>query len=221
MIKNNNMAASLIKKIPFIVLGISLSLVFIVSLVGIYYYFFSKEVEGKKKGIKFLFYSLYGLLGIFIISFTSFLTTYFLKKQGMFNPPVVVEQTPPLVVDKNFPPPPKIIKIGEFYFSGPYALEKNYIITKPVQSFIYAIICKKEKNNYQAIYIGKIEIEDLKDKQVINLLKTKEYKCWLEKCGNQKDIFIAFLYLDENENIERKWQEINSQVNPKCFISAD
>ncbi len=215
------MATTLIKNLPFIILGILLSLVFIVSLIGIYYYFFSKEVEGKKKGIKFLFYSLYGLLGIFIISFTSFLTTYFLKKQGMFNPPIITEEAPPLIIDTNFPPPPKVIKIGKFYFSGPYILERSYVITKSVQNSIYAIICKKEENDYQTIYIGKVENEDLKDKQAINLLKTEEYKCWLEKCGNQKNLFIAFLYLNESESIEEKWQEINSQVKPACFINAD
>ena len=172
-----------LENIPSIIFGFLLILVFIIFLIGIFIIVTARGNSQKvESGKKLLFDSFYGLLFVVLIVFVFLLASYFLKKGEIFKPPFSLEKTPPLLVDLNYPSPPRFIKIREFYFNGPRKLKRNNFIINPT---VYVILCKKE-NKYNVVYVGDIQNSEV----ATNLLKNKQYDCWLNHCEKNLKIFI-------------------------------
>ena len=218
--------SNFLENIPLIVFGLLFLLVFSVFLIGGFLILTAKG-DGQKieKGKDLLRDSLYGFFIVLLIVLVSWLVTFLLKRGERLKLSSFAGGFPPSPAAVDYPPPPQFIKIGQLYFNGPRALKGNNLIATPV---LYSVLCKKDNGHgpsslaksgeYDIIYIGYIENVKKTDK-AIDLLKNKQYNCWLEHCGKKvENLYIAFQALakgreGEGEKIR---QILENRINPLC-----
>lgn len=159
--------------------------------------------KGKRNLYAALFWLFLLLLSASLFSFiTHFLEGPVTGENGEF----------PLLPNSSFPPAPEYIKIGNYYFAGPWPLKNYSSINKPA---IFAIGCKKA-NSYDILFISKTERE--------NLLANKQYDCWVKNCEEgEKNLYVAVFYTkSENfspERIEEIKTDLENQNKPRCLES--
>ena len=106
------------------------------------------------------------------------------------------------------------IQILQYEFLGPIPLEEW---GPPMEKLVYLIL-SREKDKFDIIYVG--DCEKTEDKAFF--VQHSEYKCWVEKSGSEKSLYLAILPLFES-SVERR-QNISSKIiaqyKPLCN-SAD
>lgn len=204
----------LISNLPLLLFGFCFFIDFILFLwAAIVLLTAKRELQRIEKGRKFLSTAFVGFLIILLMVLVFYLVSYSLKKGEAFLPPAGVpgEFPPPSHID-NFPPAPQFIKIGNYYFTGPWLLKKNKVIREPAG---YAILCKKNEE-YDIIYIGEQEGR-------IQLLGHEQYKCWMENCNqNIRNLYLVIFWtpLKRYNSAEREKikEELEGQINPPCPV---
>lgn len=153
---------------------------------------------------KFSEISLYIIFVISLVVLTSFLVTWLLKEGEVLLPPPATGKFPPGPLT-TFPQPPEFIEIGDYYFSGPWALEtlKDISISSNRDLFaLFAILCERNEE-YDIIYIGGTEQRDV------------EYECWIESCNQEvQNLYVAVL-LTSSDPVKIK-DKLNRRLNPIC-----
>jgi len=196
----------------FIVFFIVFFIIFISFIVGIFMAFFQEEE--REHGRKVILRSLYVFFIFFIVVLIFTLSIYFIKKE---KSPLSVSEFPPAPFS-DFPPPPEFINIGGVYFGAVKILkevEKKGIFETTKIIGLYAILCRKDGSD-DIIYVGTLG----KGKTE----KESNYKCWLEKCGNEeKNLYITGLIFPEKQfnrnQVTELNKKINSKINPPCFVA--
>ena len=142
---------------------------------------------------------------ILLIVLTFFLVTWLLQKGEVLRPPLPSGEFPPEPLI-TFPQPPEFIEIGDYYFSGPWALEtlKDTSIFGNRDFFaLLAILCKRNEE-YDIIYIVGTEQKDV------------DYECWVENCNQEvQNLYIA-VFLASSNPVRIK-DNLNRRLNPACF----
>jgi len=157
-----------------------------------------------KKILSVLFYIFFVIL---LILLTFFLVTWLLQKGDVLRPPLPSEEFPPEPL-ATFPQPPEFIEIGDYYFSGPLALEilKDASIPTNRDLFaLFAILCKRNEE-YDIMYIGGKEQEDV------------DYECWMENCNQEVQNLYFAVFLSSSDPVEIK-DNLNRRLNPICSSS--
>jgi len=121
---------------------------------------------------------LYVFSAIILVVIVFVFTIWILNKFSEPNPKV--GEFPISPITSNFPPPPKIIKITELYFNGPYYLKDNSVLET---SSLFSVLCKQD-GDYGIMYIGDTS-------EGFNLLFNTNYNCWLDSCGDASNLFVA------------------------------
>jgi len=217
-----NTTFNFLSNLPLLVFSFAFLVVFVLFIRGgILLLLVGEEDEEKtEKGRAIVLKALYSLFALLLIVFVFFSVTYLLKKGEVLLPTAAPGDFPPSP-DVNFPPPPQFIKVGEYSFTGPWLFDENNVINKPA---IYTILCKKNENydpsslvkgeGYDIIHIG-----DTGSKE--QLLKNKEYSCWVNNC-KLKDIYLAVLFTPTDkypsERSQKIREELKSQINPPCPV---
>jgi hypothetical protein len=202
------------ENIPLIIFALLFCLIFIVFSKGIFFILTAKKNEAlKEKGRKILLNSLYGFSTLLLIVLVFSSVTYILKKRGGLTLYYPIKEFPPSLA-VNYPPPPQFIKIGKFYFNGPYLLEKNIAVKPP---FLYTILCR-ESDKYDIISIGSINYV----KKIIPWSRQSLYGCWLKNCGNnKKNLYISFFQIlsksGQSAEIKKIQQNLQEEISPVCF----
>ncbi len=119
----------------------------------------------------------------------------------------------PILPNSSFPPGPAYVKVGRYYFAGPWKF-KEYSSIKSTGFF--AVMCKKD-TGYDIIYTSRTDGE--------NLLDDDQYNCWVKNCdGGADNLYVAVLYTkSENfspEKIDQIRKDLNSQFVSRCGINS-
>ncbi|OGZ18377.1 MAG: hypothetical protein A2V72_02070 [Candidatus Nealsonbacteria bacterium RBG_13_37_56] len=197
--------------IPLFIFGLAFTVVFIMFVDGALILFLSRDIERADRGKRTLISSFYGFLAILIVSSVFLLVTWILNKGQEPKPGQVAGEFPVSPIGTNFPPSPQIIKIGEFYFNGPFLLKDNDEIINHMS--VFSILCKSNEN-YDIIYIGETE-------KMIQLSKHSKAKCWQENCDNQKNLYVAILWTPKENyesGVRREMKKsLEKELSPLCF----
>ena len=106
------------------------------------------------------------------------------------------------------------IQILQYEFLGPIPLEEW---GPPMEKLVYLIL-SRDKDKFDIVYVGDCEKTD--DKAFF--VQHSKYKCWVEKSGSEKSLYLAILPLFDS-SVERR-QNISSKIiaqyKPHCN-SAD
>ncbi len=200
------------ESIPLIIFGLIVMAIFLFSLWGISFILGSSEnEEKKKKGRKILLSSLYGLFIIFLMIITFFTVTYLTGKGKKLEPSSLPGEFPPSPTAVNNILPPRFIKIGGYYFNGPWEIRDSNVISTPG---LYTVLCKNN-NKYNIIYMGKKEAS----KESLNLFKGEQYNCWLDHCGKEvKNLYTAFFWKYSEKYNDKKAKNILEGIKNKINL---
>lgn len=196
--------------IPLFIFGLAFTVVFIMFVDGALILFLSRNIERADRGRRTLISSFYGFLAILIVSSVFLLVTWILEKGQEPKPGQAPGEFPVSPIGANFPPPPQIIKIDEFYFNGPFLLKDNDGAVNNMS--VFSILCKRNEN-YDIIYMGETE-------KAIQLFGHGEAKCWQENCDNQNNLYLAVFWTPKGnyESTVRKEMQgsLEKKLNPPC-----
>ena len=164
--------------------------------------------EKVEKGRKILSAAIVSFCVILLAALIFYLVGFLLQRWEASRATRIPGEFPPSSA-ANFPPAPQFVKLGEYYFTGPWSLKKNNIIS---DSVVYTILCKKD-GEYDIIYID----QTTKAK----LLKHEQYRCWLENCNHElKNLYIAIFWASKDKYTATKRKELKeelmSQLNTAC-----
>lgn len=173
-----------VANIPLIILAILFLGVFILFLrAGFVLWRAQGTPEEIQRGRKLLANAFYSFFAVLLISLVSWSVSYFVKGRDTTQQPVSGDF--PASPAANFPSSPSFIKLGDYYFQGPFALNKN---NKLQEDAVYSILCKRGES-YDIIFV---DVNSVKQKLLLN----KTYNCWLDRCGgNIKDLYLAVFWL--------------------------
>jgi len=155
----------------------------------------------RKKILSVLFYVFFAIL---LVVLTFLLVTWLLQKGEVLRPPLSSEEFPPGPLT-TFPQPPEFIEIGDYYFSGPWALETLENISISINRDLFAllaILCKRNEE-YDIIYIGGTEQKDV------------DYECWAENCNQEIQNLYMAVFLASSDPVKIK-DKLNRRLNPVC-----
>jgi len=172
----------------------------------------AKEDQNKaQKGRKILLNALIGLFIVLLVILVFFVVKAVLQN-GKALQPAVIYSGFPATPAANFPPPAIYTKLSSYYFTGPFSLKGNSVFPAD-KNAVYAVSCKNT-SGYDIIYISKNESQN-------DLLKSQDYRCWLEKCSqNLKNLYISILWTDQRLYDSVRRDEIVSSLrqtfSPAC-----
>lgn len=197
----------ILKNLPLLVFTLAFLIVFVIFIFGGFIILSAgREVEKTARGRKILLNSLYALFIILLGAFVFFSVTFLLRRGEALRPPEVPGEFPPSLA-ANFPPASQSIKIGEYYFNGPWPLKKNNLIGKHA---LYAILCQ-DLEEYDIIYLGQTSGRE-------QLLKHSDYNCWLENCeGRLKNLYLAVFWAPSNKYTSLQRKEISNKLREETF----
>jgi len=156
---------------------------------------------------KILSVLLYIFSAILLVVLTFLLVTWLLQKGDVLRPPAPSEGFPPGPLT-TFPQPPEFIEIGDYYFSGPWALETLEDISISMNRDLFAllaILCKRNEE-YDIIDIAGTE------------QKNVNYECWTESCNQEvQNLYIA-VFLSSSDPAKIK-DKLNRRLNPVCSLA--
>ena len=203
---------NIVENLPFIIFNLVFFVIFIFFVYGAVVLLLGRADQQKtEKGERIILRSLYILFILLLVALVFFLGTYLLKKGDVLKPPPASEDFPSAPVSIT-PLPPEFIKVGGYYFSGPWSLkelEKKKVFENINISGLYTILCQKN-GDYGIIYTGRIGGEQT------------NYQCWLENCGNKiENIYMAILEMSakkfDRTAMENLAREIKNKVKPPCL----
>ncbi len=202
-----------LENLPLIVFTLAFFVIFVVFVFGGFVLLTAiRDIQRIERGRRILLNSLYALFITLLIALVFFSVTYLLKRGEVLRPQEIPGEFPSSLA-ANFPPSPQFIKIGEYYFMGPWLLEEYDLTEKPA---VYAIFCKRNEE-YDIIYIE--EMGDRKEQ----FLGQEEYRCLMENCSQGlKNFYIAIfetpleVYSSTDQKEIRK--ELVNQLNPSCSV---
>ncbi len=158
------------------------------------------NLDGKKI-LSVLFYIFFVIL---LIVLTFLLVTWLLQKGEVLRPPQSSEEFPPGPLT-TFPQPPEFIEIGDYYFSGPWALEAlgDISLSSNRDLFVlFAVLCKRNEE-YDIIYFGGTE------------QKNVDYECWMENCNQEVQNLYVAVFLSSSDPVKIK-NNLNRRLDPIC-----
>jgi len=204
----------ILSNLPLIILATLFLIVFILFLwAGIVLLISKGDPLRIQRGRKILLSGIYGFFITLVVVLVFYLVSYLIKKGEVFQPKEVFGEFPisPAI---NFPPGAQFVKISGYYFQGPWLLKD---FNKIDRSAVFSILCKKN-GDYDIIFI------DIADRE--QLLKNKNFNCWMEKCGkNLKNLYVAVFWThpEVREPTEGKQikESIGSQIKPPCSSSVN
>ena len=102
------------------------------------------------------------------------------------------------------------IQILQYEFLGPIPLEEW---GPPMEKLVYLIL-SKDQDKFNIVYIGDCEKTDEKS----FFTQHPNFKCWIEKSGSEKSLYLAILPMFESSEEKRKivLNKIMSRYNPPC-----
>lgn len=193
--------------IPIIFFGGGLLAVFIFFLLGVLSLFFTDD---KDKGSEIILKSLTYLFILLIIFLVFSSVSYLVKNGEIFKPQELSDAGVPVSPMGSFPPAAKFIKIGNYNFAGPWQLKEK---DEKIDSLIFTALCKNGES-YDIIDVG---MTNRKEK----ISKSRNYSCWKENCGNNKNnLYVAFYWVPE-EGFGTNYKtniikNIEKQINLPC-----
>ena len=106
------------------------------------------------------------------------------------------------------------IQILQYEFLGPIPLEEW---GPPMEKLVYLIL-SRDKDKFDIVYVG--DCEKTEDKAYF--VQHSQYKCWVEKSGSEKSLYLAILPLFDHtvEHRQNVSSKIIARYNPLCN-SAD
>lgn len=155
-------------------------------------------------GKKILSVFSYTFFSIFILIFGFLLFTWLLQKGEVLRPPLPLEEFPPQPLI-TFPQPPEFIEIGDYYFSGPWALETLESTTISISRdlfALFAILCKRNEE-YDIMYIGGRKQKDV------------DRECWMENCNQEAQNVYFVVFLSSSDPVKIK-DNLNRRLSPIC-----
>ena len=168
----------------------------------------SEKIE---KGRKILKTAIILFLIIALVMAVFYLVNYFLKSWETKKSKEVAGEFPASPA-ADFPPSPIFLKIGNYYFTGPWSLKKTNVIA---QKAVVGILCKRN-GDYDTLYISEVA-----QAGKTRLLKNRQYGCWLENCeGGSKNLYLGIYWIPKSMEISLEKKEISKklieQINPPC-----
>ncbi len=102
------------------------------------------------------------------------------------------------------------IQILQYEFLGPIPLDDW---GPPMEKLVYLIL-SKDQDKFHILYIGDCEKTDDKSFFVHHI----DFKCWVEKSGSDKSLYLAILPMFESSKIQRQsvYNKIISRYKPPC-----
>ena len=200
-----------LENLPVIIFSLLALIVFVLFIIG---GIFSLTAKGDPlktdRGRKFLFYGFWSAFLLVLVVIIFYAVNYFLWQNEISRTQQVTGEFP-ASASINFPPAPEFIKLGKYYFNGPFSLQKNDFFT---ETYIYAILCKAT-NEYVIIDVG----EGDKYKKFSG---NEHYSCWLSNCQkNIKNVYAAVIWTPSQRYNSSKITEIiddiKKQFNPSCI----
>jgi len=106
------------------------------------------------------------------------------------------------------------IQILQYEFLGPIKLQEW---GPPMEKVAY-LIMSRQKDSFNIIYAG--DCEQTSDEEFFTT--NSSFKCWTEKSGSEKSLFLAILPMFESGNDERKkiLDRIISRYHPVCNLEV-
>lgn len=106
------------------------------------------------------------------------------------------------------------IQILQYEFLGPIKISEW---GPPMEKTIYLIL-RREKDSFIVIYAGDCE----KTSEEFFFTVNPQFKCWIEKSGSEKLLYLAILPLFDSIKDQRKriLNKIISQFRPICNLDA-
>lgn len=107
------------------------------------------------------------------------------------------------------------IQILQYEFLGPIKLQEW---GPPMEKVVY-LIMSRQKDSFNIIYAG--DCEQTSDEKFFT--SNSSFKCWIEKSGSEKSLYLAILPLFESENYERKkiLDKILARYRPICNLEIN
>jgi hypothetical protein len=102
------------------------------------------------------------------------------------------------------------IQILQYEFLGPVALEEW---GPPMEKLVYLIL-SRDKDKFNIIYVD--DCEKTGDESFF--VQHTQFKCWVEKSGSEKSLYLAILPMFEKSNDQRQnvLNKIKTRYNPPC-----
>ncbi|AFS81237.1 hypothetical protein NKOR_06820 [Candidatus Nitrosopumilus koreensis AR1] len=104
------------------------------------------------------------------------------------------------------------IQILQYEFLGPIPLDEW---GPPMEKLVF-LIMSRDKDRFNIVYVGDCEKTD--DKSFF--IQHSGFKCWVEKSGSEKSLYLAILPLFEasKEHRESILNKIKMRYNPPCNV---
>ncbi|MBT8172766.1 MAG: hypothetical protein HKP26_02025 [Nitrosopumilus sp.] len=107
------------------------------------------------------------------------------------------------------------IQILQYEFLGPIPLDEW---GPPMEKLVYLIL-SKDQDKFNILYIGDCEKTD--DKSFF--VQHENFKCWVQKSGSEKSLYLAILPMFESSKDHRLsvYNKILSRYKPPCNSEND
>ncbi|MCV0431568.1 MAG: hypothetical protein K5781_08350 [Nitrosopumilus sp.] len=105
------------------------------------------------------------------------------------------------------------IQILQYEFLGPIPLEEW---GPPMEKLVYLIL-SRDKDKFNIVYLGNCQ----KTNDKAFFVQHPQYKCWIEKSGSEKSLYLAILPLFESSDDHREnvYKKILTHYKPVCNSS--
>ena len=102
------------------------------------------------------------------------------------------------------------IQILQYEFLGPIALDEW---GPPMEKLVYLIL-SRDKDKFNIVYVGDCE----KTEDASFFVQHEKFKCWVEKSGSEKSLYLAILPMFEKSNDQRHnvLNKIKTRYKPSC-----
>ena len=199
----------IIANLPLIVFAAFFLIVFAIFIVaGISLLRAGDDLVRRERGRRMLLTGFFSFLILLMVVAVFYGVTYFLKKGEVFRPEMSTGEMPasPAI---NFPPSKEVIKIGGYYFDGPWPWEEASNIQSPA---LYAVMCGESNQKY-VLAIGQTD-------GYSNLYSPGDYQCWTAICPSMELYLAVFWAPNQDYGVQQRRaikQEIINNVNPPCL----
>ncbi len=153
-------------------------------------------IEGIKKWQKIIIF----LFIIIIGAGLAFLIFLGLERANFIRPKDIVEaEKPSLLTD--FPQPPSFVEVDNFYFSGPFLIDKQYR-ESPVA--IWIIFCNDDIIGTGTFYPDKPDFVE------------EEKNCFYNHCSDPYYAVLPFFTQEDLPQLEKNIKYLINKFNPEC-----
>ncbi len=204
-----NSEFDIVANLPLMIFAFFFLLVFIIFIAaGIILLTAKDDLVKREKGRKTLLTGFFSFLVLLAIVAVFYGVTYFLKRGEVFRPEMSTGEMPssPAI---NFPPSKGVVKIGNYYFDGPWPWEEA---PAPQEPALYAVICKEEGQD-RILGIGEADGHD-------SFYSGEDTQCWSDNCRTMANgLYLAVFWIPQDYGAQagRSIREgIIREINPPC-----